>query len=146
MSSGPRRAPHGGILRCGRKADIHLLDELEQDIGRPCGRTLQEPLAGGAVLQVAEAAPENQEVLGDVGERREDSDPCRHNHLLPRRDCPPRHEIEPLPVRNSPNSGNFADRQDPTSGTSDCKRVRKTGKCRGKHSRPFQRPVFMLNF
>ncbi len=44
-------------------------------------------------------------------------------HVAPRRDCPPRHEIEPLPVRNSPDSGNFADRQDPTSGTSDSKSV-----------------------
>ena len=43
---------------------------------KPCGRTLQESLAGGAVLQVAEAAPENQEVLGHVGKFREDSDPC----------------------------------------------------------------------
>ena len=41
---------------------------------------------------------------------------------LPRCDSPSRHEIEPLPVRNSPDSGNFADRQDSTSGTSDCKK------------------------
>ena len=114
--------PYGGILRCGREADIHVPYKFEQDICKPGCRTVQEPVASGIVLQVAKTAPENQEVLGHVGKFREDSDPCSHHHLLPRCDSPPRHEIESFSLRNSPDFRNFADRQGPTSGTSDCKK------------------------
>ena len=49
-------------------------------------RTLQESLAGGAVLQVDQAAPANQEIPGRQRERGEDANLVRRGNLRADRD------------------------------------------------------------
>ena len=44
-------------------------------------RTLQEPLADRTVLQMAQAAPQDKEILGYYRERSEDTNLCCHLYL-----------------------------------------------------------------
>ena len=67
----------------------HMIDEARKkrctDIFKLEGNVyaFDSPLANRAVLQVVEAAPQNQEVLGYIGKRGEDPNLRRHHHLLP---------------------------------------------------------------
>ena len=69
--------------RVGQDAD--LPDQQHQPAGLDDRRALQEPLAGGVVLQVDQAAPAHQEVPREQRERREDAGLVRRGHL--RADC-----------------------------------------------------------
>ena len=65
--------------RVGQDAD--LSDQQHGIAGFADRRSLQEPLAGGAVLQMDQAASANQTLPGHQRERREDAGVVRRGHL-----------------------------------------------------------------
>jgi len=67
--------------------DFDFSDE-QHDVASTGHRpALQEPLAGGVVLQMDQATSANQEIPGHERERREDAGLVRHRHLCADRNC-----------------------------------------------------------
>ena len=80
-------------------------------------RPIQEPLADRAVLQVAQAAPQDQKVLGNYRERCQNTDSGCYYCLLPCGDCPARYEVETLDLRGLANPQHIIDAQNTAQGT-----------------------------
>ncbi len=77
----PRELETHSIQGCRERQDAHISDQ--QLCLAPAGdrSTLQEPLASRIVLQMDQAAPENQEVPGQQRERRQDANLVRRVDL-----------------------------------------------------------------
>ena len=67
-----REAPAGEVPRQGAGQGFRLSHECLRTSRPQGGRSLQEQMAGGTILQVAQATPQDQEVLGNDRERRAD--------------------------------------------------------------------------
>ena len=81
----PRELEAHSIQRCRERQDAHLPDQQLCLAAADFPSTLQEPLASRIVLQMDQAAPENQEVPGQQRERRQDANLVRRVDL--RADC-----------------------------------------------------------
>lgn len=69
----------------------------------------------GAVLQMDQTAPANQEVLGYIRECRPHPNLLCHNHLLPCGDSAARYETGTQHLRSPSDTWNIVDRQDPSA-------------------------------
>src|SRR5574341_1211116 len=81
-STGVRaETPTYPVLRFGDQDASHFSDQQLRPAGHHHRTALQMPLAGGAVLQMDQAAPADQGFLWHHGERSEDSDMDRHLYI-----------------------------------------------------------------
>ena len=69
--------------RPGRRYKIHIPDQQSDGLSRDNRRALPQPVERGTVLQVDKAAPQNQKVLGYIGECDRHPNLLCHNYLLP---------------------------------------------------------------
>ena len=136
----------GRILWFRQRKNFHLLDQLQQNFGIACGRTLQEPMAGGTLFQVAQAAPENQTLRGNNGERSEDPNLYVHNYELPCGDCSSWPEIKEVTLWNTSNSRDVLDGQNTPLWTFSGQQGGETGKWRWNHTWFVWQSIFKLNF
>ena len=116
-SKKPREAPAGEVPRQGTGQGLRLSHECLRP-SRPQGaRSLQEQKAGGTLLQVAQATPQDQEVLGNDRERR--ADPGRRGdcRFLPRGDCAQETWNQAIRLRDAPDTQRPPARQDLRAGT-----------------------------
>jgi len=75
------------VLRYREEQKPHLSDEQFSSSTAYHRGTVQMPVAGGAVLQMDQAAPADQGVLWDIRECRKDSDMDSHLYLCVGGDC-----------------------------------------------------------
>ena len=91
---------------------IHLPDQQSDGLCRDHRRAVPQPMERGTILQMDQAAPAHQEVLGNVGECSPHPNILCHNHLLSRGNSAARHETGAKHLRSPSDSRNLADGQD----------------------------------
>ncbi len=113
----PREAPAGEVPRQGAGQGFSLSHECLRTSRPQGGRSLQEQMAGGTILQVAQATPQDQEVLGNDRERRADPGRRVDCRFLPRGDCAQETWNHAIRLRDAPDTQRLPDRQDLRAGT-----------------------------
>ena len=68
--------------------ELTFSDECETTFCIGCRQSLQEKMVDRAVLQMAQAAPQDKEILGHNRERRPHTNQCRYYHILSCGYCP----------------------------------------------------------
>ena len=112
-----REAPAGEVPRQGAGQGFRLSLECLWTSRPQGGRSLQGQMAGGTILQVAKATPQDQEVLGNDRERH--ADPGRRGDcvFLPRGDCAQETWNQAIRLRDAPDTQRLPDRQVLRAGT-----------------------------
>src|SRR6266498_3439049 len=98
-----REAQENPLLRCRDKETFHLSDQQLRATSNRDRKTLQMPLAGGAILQMDQTAPADQGVLRHQRKRSEDSNLDRHLRVRSRGHCQETIEAGSKPLHNSTN-------------------------------------------
>src|SRR3990172_1164418 len=97
----PREAQAHPLLRRRYQEAVCLFDEQLRATGNRDREALQMSLAGGAVLQMDQAAPADQSVLWHQRERAEDSNMDRHLCVCSRSHCQEKIKAGSEPLHNS---------------------------------------------
>ena len=100
----PGKTTAYSLLRCREQQNTRVSDQQLCPSGNNHRRPVSLPLAGGAVFQMDQAASQNQGVLWDNRECREDSDLDCYLRLRSCSDCQKNPETGPESLHNSTDS------------------------------------------
>lgn len=100
-----------GLLGWRAKAGVCFYQQRYPHIVSSSCRSLQKPMASGSVLQMVQAASQNQEILGYDRKRRSHSDILRHHRILSCCHRSEGHETWTEHLRSFTDFGNIPDRQ-----------------------------------